>query len=317
MANQQQLDLLKQEVEIWNQWRREHPDIQPDLSGAELSGANLSGADLRGSYLSFSNLEGADLSGAYLNHSELYRANLTSVNLSGAELYRTNFNTTNLTSANLSGAGLARTIFADIDLREVNGLEKVKHDAPSSIGIDTLIRSRGDIPVAFLRGAGVTDGLIEYARSLVGQAIDYYTCFISYANQDQPFAERLYNDLQGKGVRCWLAPEHMKTGDRIRDRIDESIRLYDKLLLVLSEHSVESRWVAFEVEAALDKEGKENPLVLFPVRLDVAVLSSPTSWATHIRRTRYISDFTKWKQHDDYQKALNRLLRDLKTDSQE
>jgi TIR domain len=68
------------------------------------------------------------------------------------------------------------------------------------------------------------------------------------------FARRLYNDLQGNNVRCWFAPEHMKIGSKIRESIDTSLRLYDRLLIVLSEHSVESQWVEHEVETALDKE---------------------------------------------------------------
>ncbi len=45
MANQEQLDILKQGVEAWNQWREEHIDIQPDLFEANLSGAYLRGAE--------------------------------------------------------------------------------------------------------------------------------------------------------------------------------------------------------------------------------------------------------------------------------
>src|SRR5437764_925199 len=59
MADQQQLDLLRQGVTDWHAWRTQHPDIQPDLSGADLSGA-----DLRKANLSFANLTYADLSEA-------------------------------------------------------------------------------------------------------------------------------------------------------------------------------------------------------------------------------------------------------------
>ena len=61
MANQEHLDILKQGVDTWNQWRREHrdADIQLDLYKADLSGANLSGADLGGANLSHANLTGA------------------------------------------------------------------------------------------------------------------------------------------------------------------------------------------------------------------------------------------------------------------
>src|SRR5258708_9914745 len=73
----QQLKRLKQGVETWNQWRKEHPDERVDLSGADLSGADLRKADLFGSNLSESNLFGANFSEAYLHHANLRKANLT------------------------------------------------------------------------------------------------------------------------------------------------------------------------------------------------------------------------------------------------
>ena len=99
--------------------------------------------------------------------------------------------------------------------------------------------------------------------SLVGRAIEYYSCFISYSSKDQAFAERLHADLQAKGVRCWFAPHDLKIGDRFRQRIDEAIRVHDKLLLILSEHSIESDWVATEVEAAFEKERRRGQTVSF------------------------------------------------------
>jgi TIR domain len=196
----------------------------------------------------------------------------------------------------------------------VEGLETIKHDGPSSIGIDTLYRSEGHIPESFLRQAGVPVGFLTYLPSLMNRAIEYYSCFISYSSKDQEFVERLYADLRSKDVRCWYAPEDLKTGDKIRDRIERSIHQHDKLLLVLSQHSVNSSWVEFEVEAAFAKETSEKTLMLFPIRLDNAVKESPTSWAAHIRRTRNITDFSQWKEHNAYQKGLKRLLRDLQPD---
>ncbi len=47
MANQQQLDLLKQGIAtIWNTWREEHPDTVIELNGVDLSEANLSEVNL-------------------------------------------------------------------------------------------------------------------------------------------------------------------------------------------------------------------------------------------------------------------------------
>lgn len=118
------------------------------------------------------------------------------------------------------------------------------------------------------------------------------------------------------GVRCWFAPKDMKIGDKICARIDESIRIYDKLLIVLSEYSIASDWVEKEVETAFEEESRQSKLVLFPIRLDDAVMATTQAWAADIRRTRHIGDFRQWKNHDDYLKALERLLRDLKAETE-
>jgi hypothetical protein len=80
---------------------------------------------------------------------------------------------------------------------------------------------------------------------------------------------------------------------------------------VLSEHSIKSPWVEKEVEGAFEKERKRKKLMLFPVRLDDTVKRTRQAWAADIRRTRHIGDFTSWKNHDEYQKVFERLLRDL------
>jgi len=149
-------------------------------------------------------------------------------------------------------------------------------------------------------------------RSLAGTPIEFYSCFISYSTKDQEFAERLHADLQAKGVRCWFAEEDLKIGDRFQEKIEESIRWHDKLLLVLSENSIRSPWVEREVQAAFEREHKSKKLVLFPIRLDEAVMETTKAWAADIRRTRHIGEFGQWREHDSYKKALERLLRDLK-----
>jgi TIR domain len=202
----------------------------------------------------------------------------------------------------------------DVDLSRVLGLESVLHLAPSRIGIDTIYKSKGQIPEIFLRNAGVPEPFIVQMKALVGamEPIQFYSCFISYSSKDQDFAERLHADLQIRGVRCWFAAEDLKIGDRFQERIEESIRVYDKVMIVLSEASVKSRWVEREVNAAREREDRENRLILFPVRLDEAVMEAPQPWAADVRRTRHIGDFRDWDRHPTYRTAFDRLLRDLK-----
>jgi hypothetical protein len=79
----------------------------------------------------------------------------------------------------------------------VQGLETCDHYGPSILDYLTLAYS-GPLPLAFLRGCGLPDSLIEYLPSLLGEPIQYHSLFISYASRDQAFAERLYADLRTK-----------------------------------------------------------------------------------------------------------------------
>ena len=220
--------------------------------------------------------------------------------LSGSRLDEVNLKAAKLHSADFSEAVAGSTIFAEVDLSATNGLETIQHHGPSTVGIDTIYKSRGKIPEVFLRGCGVPENFIKYMHSLAGDALEFYSCFISYSSKDQEFAERLHADLQAKGVRCWFAPEDLKIGERFQERIEESIRVHDKLLLVLSENSVVSPWVEREVQAAFEREDRSGKPVLFPIRVDEAVMEARQAWAADIRRTRHIGEFGNWREHESY-----------------
>ncbi len=337
--------------EAWNRWRDQNFSTFPDLGAVQLPSAKLQSATLERAYLRGANLRGADLSDARLGMSDLagaslfranleradlhrahlyrsdlrgsnlQRANLHSANLSRVEGYRTNlkqatlynvnFSNAYLKEADFSGARLSGTAFADTNLGSCVGLRRCEFIGPCSVTIKTLATS-WPLPVSFLRGCGLSSTFIEFIPSLISNPLEFYSVFISYSGRDQGFASRLHADLCERGVRCWFAPEDLKIGDRIRDRIDESIHIYDKLLLVLSEHSVGSQWVEKEVETAFEKEAGITT-VLYPIRVDDSVLKTKKAWAADIRRTRYVGDFTNWQDDDAYSKAFDRLLRDLKS----
>jgi hypothetical protein len=154
--------------------------------------------------------------------------------------------------------------------------------------------------------------MIEYLPSLFDHAIQYFSLYISYSFKDQDFADRIHADLQNHGVRCWFAPHDMPIGGKILDEIDTAIRLRDKLLLILSDHSIKSDWVEDEVTKAFEEERKRGQIALFPVRLDDAAMDTNEAWAAKLRAQRHIGDFRRWKDHDGYKASFERVLRDLK-----
>jgi len=284
--------------------------IAASLSGTRAAGASIRGAKLISANLHGTDLKGADLTGADLSGAMLRNVNLDNACLAGARLDSCVLNTCSLRNTNLEGARLA-SVFAAVDLSAAKGLSDVVHVGPSTLGVDTLYRSQG-LPDAFLRDAGVPGNLITYIPSFTATPIDFQSCFISYSEVDRAFAERLYRDLRREQIRCWFAPEDLKIGDRFRSEIDRSIRLHDRLLVILSAASLKSAWVEDEVEAAFERERQTGEDVLFPVRVDGEIMSTPNAWAASLRRTRHIGDFTGWPALDKYKESLQRLLRDLR-----
>lgn len=259
--------------------------------------------------LSNSNLNGILLNESYVHHATLQGASLIGADLRGCAFAHVSFNETDLSNALMGG-----TILADVELGKVKGLDSIIHHSPSYIDLYTAYRSIKELPVGFLRGIGTPETFIDYKNSLVGAHPKYNSCFISYSSGDQTFAERLYADLQSNGVRCWYAVDDLKIGERIRTRIDRSIGEHDKLLLVLSKHSVESEWVEQEVETALAHERQEKSNILFPVRLDDYVMEIDAGWPALIWNTRTIGDFRGWKSPELYRRSFDRLLRDLRAE---
>lgn len=289
--------------------------IAANLERANLTNAILSSADLTHANLTGAILERADLAAAHLDWANLSQANLTHSYLGGVS-----FNGTKLSGADVSDASVKSTTFGSIDLTSLKGLESLRHEGPSSIGIDTIFESRGDIPEVFLRGADVPDALIAYINSMARTTIEFHSCFISYSTQDQDFANRLHSDLQYKGVRLWFAPHDIQGGKKVHEQIDEAIRHYDRLLLILSENSMKSTWVKAEIDNAVFKERNEGRRVLFPI--SIVPFGEVKKWqnfnpdlgmdlAKEIREY-FIPDFSQWKEHDSYIQAFERLLRDLK-----
>ena len=365
MANPEHLALLKSGVTAWNRWRAEKPEVRPDLTEAYLRNADLQGADLQGADLFRADLKNADLSDANLMSADLITADLTDADLrdaflafadlwgadlKGAELRNTvfdfaNFVHSNLRGADLRGSTMEATIFANVDFSEVKGLESVSHVQPSTVGTDTLaltLRGSGgrftDEQIVFFEGAGVPPTLLEYFPDMmVSEPLQFYSCFISYNTEDEGFATRLNEDLNAAGVRTWKWNVDSLAGRDLEANIYGGFRVYDKMILVCSVHSLTSGPVQDEIRRAIDKEhrleeakagaiiesrqtGRRTPVdfdtdVLIPITLDGYVFEWESPLAVHIKR-KYIPDFSKARRRGKrYIAELEKLIAALNAKS--
>lgn len=330
MSNPEHLRILKQGAVAWHAWRKEQRTEGIDLRGADLSGADLSGTDLSGAKLNKTRLHSANLSCGNLSRADLSRADLSDAdlsdaNLDGAVLVGAELSAAKLNNTDMRVSLIGWTTFGNVDLSKVTGLDTLLHLGASTVGIDTIYKSGGQIPDQFLRDAGVPEEVIDLARSIrTGPPIQWHSCFISYSTKDDDFARRLHARMREANMRVWFAPEDMKGGKKLIEQLFEAIQLHDRLLLVLSEHSIQSEWVLTEIRKARATELKEKRRKLFPIRLtDIATLRDWTCFdadtgkdlAVELREY-FIPDFSNWKDHDAFEAAFARLQKDLQAEDQ-
>jgi hypothetical protein len=288
--------------------------------------------DLRGI-----NFENADLTEAKLILADLSEADLKNADLGGANLQRTVLKDASLTNANLERAVLGNTKFTSTDLTRAKGLLSCRHIDPSPVDAATVHKS-ANLPQDFLLACGLSildirtaeiskPGLeaVQVAEiadnilKLVEQPFQCPSCFISYSTEDIDFADQLYDDLRKKRVPCWFAPHDIRGGKKIYEQVDAAIRRFDRVLLVLSEHSMKSEWVKTEIANARNREILEKRQVLFPIRL--VSFEAIRKWecfdadigkdSAREVREYFIPDFSKWRDRVAYEKAFQRLLDDL------
>ena len=280
--------------------------------------------------MSFARMKGADLSKANLSEANLSFADLRVARLCGAVVDGAELREVHLAGADLSDCRLAGTVLAALDLSEVRGLESVIHRGASSIATETLFLSRGKIPEGFLRGCGLSDWEVEaaklYDRNSPNQIIDIQqrvfelragsplqigSLFISYTHDDSVFVDALEEKLDAKGIRFWRYIHDAPAGpfDKI---IDRAIRLNPTVVVVLSEHSVESRWVEYEANLA-DKLSQElGRDTLCPIALDDAWKNCRWSGKLRTQIEKYnILPFNDWQDSRCLEEMFRRLVEGL------
>jgi uncharacterized protein YjbI with pentapeptide repeats len=290
--------------------------LMANLTDANLSNTDLSEANLIGSYLVVANLAGADLSGANLTAANLFRADLTAANLTGADLSGANLYRAKLTKADLAQALLDKTSLGNCDLSDA-ALAAVNHEGPSSIGVDTLIMSfRGagnkltpDLETFFI-GAGVPRELLTELPRIVAE-VKYYSCFICYGQPDLDFATRLCDDLERRGVPCWLYDLDKTPGERTWPEISQARREADKMVVICSTAALVRDGALKEIEEQID----EAPDKIVPISRDnlwrepgFRVMRGSRDLGPWLRERNY-ADFSDESCYED---SLQRLLTALR-----
>lgn len=191
-----------------------------NFTSSTIIDSNLSGCDINATNFSKTTLAGIDFSASRLINVNFTKSTQILVNYSFSLLDKVDFNRATISFLNFSATDLSKVINLD------------KCDVAGSCSIDILtLKNSKNIPLSFLRNIGFPDKFSQILLSLITD--QFYSCFISYSQSNEEFAYKLYKDLLDNGIRCWIWQEEIKIGDRIYYGIDEALRKYDKLIVIL------------------------------------------------------------------------------------
>ncbi len=273
--------------------------IKADLYAATLFKASFRGADLSGAYLRRVRSQGADFAGCHLLKADLREGDFAGASFAGTRLLGADLGRAVFDRADFTDAEFGWTILASVDLSAAIGLDKVRHAGPSSIGLDTLYRSRFDVPAEFLQGAGVPQPALDRLEDLAGEPLHAARCFIRHAREEAAFAQKLHEALQTAGIRCWL---DQKAPTRPARTLDFELP-DDLVLMCASKYSLTSWWCAETIETALKREQRfaqqRRPprCTLFPLSLDGFMFSGDWQNPHEKEVARRAIDFIGWRRN--------------------
>ncbi len=308
-----------------------------NFSGARLSGATFRRADIRNASFIEANLKevsfvqaklqdakfdwaslfdatfyDADLTKASLRGVDLCKADLRRTNLSEALLVNTDFSGADVTEANFTAAWCGATVFANLDLSTVKGLDTIRHISPSTIGVDTLFRSKDHLPIDFLHGCGVSGEMMKNLNLI--PLIKYDDCYLIFSHRDAGFAYPLCEILQNEGIRCWLDEHDTVMRYEVRNAINDAIRQTEKILLCCSTASLGNEWIEPLIseilawEAEYQQKNKTNHPVFYLLDLDGYLYDGYQGSSAEILRKRLVIQCHQWEYDAEFHQSVQWIL---------
>ncbi len=281
-----------------------------DLSFANLSYANLERADLSGSDLTQTDLSWANLSGADLREARLIGANLDLADLTGADLRGATIIKTRLNSTSLSGAVCGVTIFANCDLTRAIGLEDVQHSGPSMISLDTLSRSKGQVPAKFLERAGVAPQLIAAQDAIRESGMTYTRVLLLGSEADGEFSAKVRASLAEAQVPSWvIAADDEASLQSGAITLDKAV-YYDRVVLLCTAESLQSLHTSRYFGSLMNGSRVSQGETLISVAADDTFYQREDRLCSGLREG-VVVDFRGWEDEVRYRDAMSTLVKEI------
>lgn len=111
-------------------------------------------------------------------------------------------------------------------------------------------------------------------------------CFISYASEDQPMAQRLAGYLEAAGLRVWFDRKRLNAGAPVLDELTQQICNSRTFLLILTPTALTKNYVKHEVDIASEQQVTERGFTILAARSEKDL--DPTSRFPALRKLSWM-----------------------------
>lgn len=179
MENGNHFSILEQGVEVWNKWRKDHPEIErPNLNYARFLGADFQNANFSKTEFVDADLAGSNFSGANLERADFLNARLVGCEFYGATMKSTIFYEADLTSAKFDNSIIERGIFTKADMEGASLINVTLHNPIflyaklRNAKLQGTIISNADFRGAYLENANMEKAILNGADLSLSSFVD-------------------------------------------------------------------------------------------------------------------------------------------------
>lgn len=139
--------------------------------------------------------------------------------------------------------------------------------------------------------------------------------FIAHSSKDKLFVRKLKKDLELNNILTWMDEDELDVGDTLLDKLIEGIKDSTHLIIVLSQNSVESPWVLYELKNAINTSKK-----IIPIKYKECIIPFELEKLFYLDLSKEIVEHKGDSLEfvtDGYKQELVKLIRGLKTNKYE
>ncbi len=129
----------------------------------------------------------------------------------------------------------------------------------------------------------------------ISEELEMPKLFLSHSSADKIFVRKLSESLIKNEIKVWIDENEILVGDSIKNKLEDAISDTDYLLFVISNNSVKSDWVKYELHSFLNKYNSER---LLPIVLDDSFKKIPDV-LNKIKSLKYLdfSNKSNWNKN--------------------